>query len=185
MTETARREASYEDLLKVPSYLVAEILQGQLYTHPRPAPKHAHATSALDGKLFEPFNSGRGGPGGWWILMEPELHVGKDILVPDIAGWRRERMPKLPDTAWFELAPDWVCEILSPSTAQTDRSTKMPLYAQFGVTHLWLIDPDIKTLEAYERSEKSWLLLQTLKEDETVALPPFQALEFALSDLWP
>jgi Uma2 family endonuclease len=114
MAEPANREATYEDLLRVPPPLVAEILYGQLHTHPRPAPRHAIASSALGGALFDPFGRGSGGPGGWWILDEPEIHLGQHVVVPDIAGWRRERMPALPDTAWFALAPDWVCEVLSP-----------------------------------------------------------------------
>jgi len=135
MAEPAQREATYENLMQVPPHLVAEILYGRLHTHPRPAPRHARSTSALTGKLFGPYDEGDGGPGGWWILDEPELHLGSEVLVPDLAGWRRERMPQLPETAWFELAPDWVCEVLSPSTAQTDRSLKLPLYAKHGIRH--------------------------------------------------
>jgi Uma2 family endonuclease len=184
MAEPAKREATYEDLLQVPPHLVAELLFGVLHTHPRPAPKHARTSSALGGTLFDPFDTGRNGPGGWWILDEPELHLDQQVLVPDLAGWRRDRMPKLPDSAWFELAPDWVCEILSPATAQTDRSLKLPIYAQQGVNHLWLIDPELRILEAYERTNGKWLLLATLREDDEVRLPPFEAIGFALSVLW-
>lgn len=139
MSTPAERPATYEDLLRVPAHRVAEILDGQLHTHPRPAPRHAVSTSALSGKLFDPFGTGRGGPGGWWILVEPELHLEDQVMVPDLAGWRRERMSALPETAWFELAPDWVCEVLSPSTAKTDRVVKMPLYARYEVAWLWLV----------------------------------------------
>ena len=184
MGAPAHRHASYEDLLQVPEHLVAEILNGELHTHPRPAPKHTFSASAIGGKLFDPFGTGSGGPGGWWILDEPEVHLGADVVVPDLAGWRRERMPELPGNAWFELAPDWACEILSPSTAQTDRSIKMPLYAKHGVSHLWLVDPLLKTLEAYELTEGRWSLLTTLKEDDAVRLAPFDAVEFSLGDLW-
>ena len=184
MAEPANREATYEDLLRVPPPLVAEILYGQLHTHPRPAPRHGIASSALGGALFDPFGRGSGGPGGWWILDEPEIHLGQHVVVPDIAGWRRERMPALPDTAWFALAPDWVCEVLSPATAQTDRSLKLPLYAEQGVNHCWLVDPLLRTLEAYALSDGRWLLLATLKEAEPVRLPPFAAIEFALDPLW-
>jgi Uma2 family endonuclease len=129
MSEPVARRATYEDLLQVPEHLVAEIIHGQLVTHPRPAPRHARASSSLGDELVSPFDKGRGGPGGWWILDEPELHLGAHVLVPDLAGWRRERMRSLPDTAWFELAPDWVCEVLSPGTARLDRVEKLPIYA--------------------------------------------------------
>lgn len=184
MGEPALRQATYEDLLQVPEHLVAEILNGELHTHPRPAPRHVRATSILGGKFTEPFDLGSGGPGGWWILDEPELHLGAQVMVPDLAGWRRERMPELPETAWFELAPDWVCEVLSPSTAKDDRTIKMSLYARHGVGHLWLVDPLLKTLEAYELREGQWSLLTTLKDDDQTRLVPFDAIEFSLADLW-
>ncbi|MDN5937401.1 MAG: Uma2 family endonuclease [Salinisphaera sp.] len=184
MTETAQRPATYEDLLAVPARLVAEIVNGRLETHPRPAPKHARASSSLGDELLSPYDKGRGGPGGWWILDEPELHLGGHVLVPDLAGWRRERMPSLPDTAWFELAPDWVCEVLSPRTARIDRAEKLPIYAELAVRHAWLIDPDIRTLEAYENRDGHWLLLGTLEEDNPVSVAPFDAISFDLSALW-
>jgi hypothetical protein len=185
VTRPAERLASYEDLLALPENLVGEILSGTLYTHPRPAPRHAYAYSALGYLIGGPFGGGIGGPAGWWIIDEPELHLGGDILVPDIAGWRRERMPRMPETAWFELSPDWVCEILSPSTARTDRAIKMPLYAREGVAHLWLVDPGAQTLEVYALQERGhWLLLDTLKEDDRVSQPPFEAVTFALDALW-
>jgi Uma2 family endonuclease len=185
MTEAALRKATYDDILALPENLVGEILAGHLYTHPRPAPKHARAYSALGGNLWDPFDGGNDGPGGWWILDEPELHLGEDVIVPDLAGWRRERMPTLPETAWFELAPDWVCEILSPSTTRTDRALKMPIYAREGIPHLWLADPDARTLEVYNLQENGhWLLLTTLKEDDAVQQPPFDAISFPLDGLW-
>ena len=186
MSAPAFREARYEDLFDLPQHLVGEIIAGQLHTHPRPAPKHARAESALTGNLWNPFDNGTGGPGGWWILDEPELHLEGHILVPDLAGWRRKRMPTLPETAWFELAPDWVCEILSPSTARIDRASKMPLYGTFGVKHLWLVDPDARTLEVYAlQKDRRWTLLNTLKDDDPVAQPPFDAITFPLDRLWP
>ena len=185
MPHTAERTATYEDLLRVPEHLVAEILNGSLVTHPRPSPRHAMASSVLGIEVGDAYFRGRGGPGGWWILDEPELHLGSDILVPDLAGWRRERMPQLPETAWFDLAPDWVCEILSPSTARDDRVVKMPIYAREGVGHIWLIDPDQKTLEVYALQDERWLLLGAHKDDEQVSPPPFEALELELSVLWP
>lgn len=184
MAEPASREATYDDLLRVPPPLVAEILYGQLHTHPRPAPKWAYAYSVLGAKLSAALDRSEDDARGWWILDEPEIHLGRHVIVPDIAGWRRERMPALPDTAWFALAPDWVCEVLSPATAQTDRSIKLPLYAEQGVGHCWLVDPLLRTLEAYALSDGRWLLLATLKEAEPVRLPPFDAIEFSLAALW-
>jgi len=126
MAEPASRDATYEGPAAVPPLLVAEILCGQLHTHPRPAPRHAVASSALGGALFDPFGRGTAGPGGWWILDEPEIHLDRHVVVPDIAGWRRERLPALPETAWFAIAPDWVCEVLSPATAQTTAASSCP-----------------------------------------------------------
>jgi Uma2 family endonuclease len=184
MTEPAERLATYEDLLRVPAHLVAEIIGGRLVTHPRPAPRHLLASSSLGEEIGGPFHKGRGGPGGWWILDEPELHLGPHVLVPDLAGWRQERMPSLPATAWLEIAPDWICEVLSPSTASGDRAEKLPIYAEHGVSHAWLIDPDLRTLESFEIREGRWLLLTTLTDRDQVSLPPFDAIAFDLSLLW-
>lgn len=184
MNEPARKLATYEDLFDLPENLVGEIINGRLITCPRPAPRHARTHSSLGVRIGGPFDLGDGGPGGWWILDEPELHIAGDILVPDLAGWRRERMPRLPDTAWFETVPDWVCEILSPSTARDDRAEKMPLYAQMGVKHAWLADPVLRTLEAYENQQGHWLLLQTLTDNARVAVAPFDAVEWELGVLW-
>lgn len=185
MNDPANSIASYNDILDLPEHLVGEIIGGQLYTSPRPAPKHALVYSNMGYTLGGPFHQGIGGPGGWWIIDEPELHLGADIVVPDLAGWRRERLPELPDSAWFELPPDWVCEILSPSTAQNDRGVKMPIYAREGVRHLWLIDPDLRTLEAYTLSDNGlWSLLGTLSDDAPVSVEPFDAIEFPLDRLW-
>ncbi len=179
------RPACYEDLLDLPERLVGEIIGGRLVTHPRPTPRHARAHTRLGAELDGPFDQGRGGPGGWWILDEPEIHIDADILVPDLAGWRRERLPSLPQTAWFEQAPDWVCEVLSPSTARVDRVEKLPPNARCGVGHAWLVDPELRTLEAYANGEERWVLLATLKDDDPAALPPFAAVTFSLAGLWP
>lgn len=184
MAEAVPKPATYEDLLSVPDILVAEIIYGVLHTHPRPAPRHARASSSLGFEVGSPYDKGSGGPGGWWILDEPECHLGDDIFVPDIAGWRKENMPKLPETAWFELAPEWVCEVLSPSTARLDRAEKMPLYAHYGVKYIWLVDPDLKTLEAYKNVNGQWVLLTTLDNDKDVSVEPFDAISFSLSALW-
>ena len=176
--------ATYQDVLDAPPNMVAEVLHGALYTHPRPAIPHARASSALGVQLGGPFDYGRGGPGGWWIVDEPELHLGDDIVVPDLAGWRRTRMPELPDTAYCELAPDWACEVLSPATRALDRGAKQRIYAREGAGHLWFVDPDAQTLEAFELREGRWVLLGGRTGNASISLPPFEATRFDLSDLW-
>src|SRR5262249_14626112 len=158
MTATPRR-ATYEDLLAVPEHLVAEILDGELVTSPRPASPHAFAAGGMFAGLHGRFHGppgGAGAPGGWWMLCEPELHLGPDVLVPDAAAWRIDRMPVVPDVAAFTLAPDWVCEVVSSATARIDRARKMPIYAREGVRHLWLVDPVARTLEVYRLEGERW-----------------------------
>ena len=181
----APRRATYQDVLDAPEHRVAEIADGTLYTHPRPASLHALASSVLGRKIGNPYQDGVGGPGGWWIIDEPELHLGEDVLVPDLAGWRRERMAKFPDIAYFTLPPDWVCEVLSPSTRKLDLCAKRPVYAREGVAHLWLVDPVDRTLEAFELRDGQWVLIAAVKDDEPVCIRPFDAITFSLGDLWP
>ena len=181
----ARRRATYQDVLDAPPHRVAEIVDGTLHTHPRPAMLHALARSHLGDELVGPYGKGRGGPGGWWIIDEPELHLGEDILVPDLAGWRRERMPEYPETAYATLAPDWVCEVLSPSTRRLDLQGKRPVYAREEVRHLWLVDPTDRTLEAFELREGEWVLIAAAKDDDPIRIRPFDAITFSLGDLWP
>jgi Uma2 family endonuclease len=184
MGDPPKRRATYEDLLDVPKNLVAEIINGTLVTMPRPASRQALASSVLGGELTGPFHRSKGGPGGWILLDQPELHLHGDVLVPDLAGWRRERMPELPDATAFELAPDWTCEVLSPSTAATDRAEKMPIYAREHVEHMWLVDPLAKTLEAYYLESGRWVLLGTWRDDARVRVAPFDAFELELAGLW-
>ena len=179
------RKASYRDVLDAPPHMVAEVVQGALHLQPRPASRHALAGSSLGMALGTPFQWGRGGPGGWWIVDEPELHFGEDILVPDLAGWRRERMPDYPDTPYFTLAPDWVCEILSPSTRTFDLEEKRPIYAREGVHHLWFVDPAARALEAFALHGGDWTPAGSAQNDEPVSLPPFEAVTFPLDALWP
>ncbi|MXY66284.1 MAG: Uma2 family endonuclease [Gammaproteobacteria bacterium] len=177
--------ATYQDVLDAPPHKVAEIIEGILHMSPRPASMHAWASTGLGESIGPPFNRGRGGPGGWWIVDEPELHLGEDILVPDMAGWRRERMPEFPNVTFFTLAPDWACEILSPSTRALDQGIKRTIYAREGVAHLWFVDPDARTLEAFELHDGKWVLLETVTDNDPVSLPPFEAISFSLGDLWP
>jgi Uma2 family endonuclease len=183
--KTGKRAATYEDLLAVPEHLVAELLFGKLVTHPRPAPRHAVAASALGNVLGPPFQFGSGGPGGWIFMIEPELHLGEHVAVADLAAWRRERLPALPETAWLETSPDWVCEILSPSTQRHDRGDKRLIYAEAGVGHLWHVDPVLQMLEVFELRDGKWLLLGVFHDDAPVHAPPFAGLTFQLGLLWP
>ena len=180
-----RPRATYQDVLDAPAHRVAEIVDGTLHTHPRPAMPHARASSGLEVKIGGPFDYDSDGPGGWWIIFEPELHLGDDILVPDLAGWRRERMPEYPETAYVTLAPDWVCEVLSASTRRLDLHGKRPVYAREGVAHLWLVDPVDRTLEAFELRDGQWVLIATAADDDPVRIRPFDAITFSLGDLWP
>ncbi len=178
------RPATYDDLMKVPDIMVAEIVDGELHASPRPAPRHANAGSSLGVLVGGPYHHGRGGPGGWWILDEPELHFGRDVLVPDLAGWRRTRLPRLPDTAYFAVVPDWVCEVLSPSTASLDRAKKLKIYAREGVAHAWFADPIARTLEVMRLDSGRWTILATHAGSETVRTEPFTEIELELSSLW-
>jgi hypothetical protein len=182
----ARRDSGrlYAAMAALPEGVVGEIMYGGLYVHPRPAAGHAAAATQLMMRIGPPFRFGEGGPGGWWILDEPELHFQRDteILVPDIAGWRCARMPQLPEDQRFEVVPDWVCEVLSPSTASQDREIKMPLYAHYGVDHAWLVDPRAKRVEVYSRDGEEWQHVATVTGDQRIIAPPFEAV--ALPPPW-
>ncbi len=170
--------------MELPDNLVAEIVGGELPLSPRPAPRHAVAKVAIGALIATPFHFGRGGPGGSWILPEPEIHLAADVVVPDFGGWRRTRMPSPPETAYFELAPDWICEILSPSTASFDRIRKLAVYAREGVCHAWLVDPLARTLEVLRPEAGHWVIVSSHEGDETVRAEPFAEVELELSDLW-
>lgn len=182
-----KRRATYADLAKVPDTLVAEIIDGELITSPRPASPHARAATVLGGDLGPPFDRPLGdpaGPGGWWLLFEPELHLGDDVLVPDYAGWRRQRMPVLPNVAAFEQTPDWLCEVVSPTTGAIDRGRKMRIYARERVGHLWLIDPLARTLEVYRLESDRWAVASTHGASDAVRAEPFDAVELQLARWW-
>lgn len=190
MAEPRRRRATYDDILALPEHVVGEIISGELIVSPRPASPHARASSLVGRDLGDPFDRPPGGdaPGGWWLIDEPELHLGNDIVVPDLAGWRRERMPKIPNVTAFELSPDWVCEIVSPSTVRIDRTSKMAIYARAQVPHLWLIDPIARTLESYrldlDLDHEHWIVAATHAGEEKIRVAPFQAVELDLSRWW-
>ena len=179
-----QKPATYADLEALPSDKIGELIGGVLYASPRPSLSHGWAASELLGELRNPFGRGSGGPGGWRFIYEPELHLGDDVLVPDIAGWRRERMPKVPPGVGAKVAPDWVCEVLSPSTAALDRDKKMTVYAREGVRHVWLVDPKVRTLEVFRLDASHYLALATHAGEATVRAEPFDALALELHVLW-
>lgn len=179
------RPATYADIEALPANMVGEIIFGVLHAHPRPAPRHGVAAGELQHELTGPFRRGRGGPGGWIFVVEPELHLGPHVVVPDIAAWTRERLTPFPNTAFIETQPDWLAEILSPSTQAVDRTDKLAVYAAFGVGHCWYVDPIARTLEVFALTDDKWLLAATFKDADPVCAPPFEAHTFALDVLWP
>jgi len=176
----------YDQLMALPEGLTGEILNGQVHAQPRPSAPHMGVESALQIELGGPFDRGRGGPGGWRILVEPEIHFLRDreVCVPDLAGWRKARLPRLPADQRFEVVPDWVCEILSPSTESKDRQIKIPIYARYGVGFAWLVDPLKQALDAFALEQGEWRELGAWRGDDTVAVQPFDAVRIALADLW-
>jgi Uma2 family endonuclease len=186
--KAAKRPATYDDVLAAPEHKVAEIIEGELVLSPRPAGPHSAAASALGEELGPPFKRGRGGPGGWIILDEPEVHLGPDVLVPDLAGWRLETMSAVPRApAYFTKRPDWLCEVLSPSTERYDRGAKIRLYAMAGVTNAWLVNPLQHTLEVLRLSASTpevWTSLGVFTNDAKVRAEPFEAVELDLAVLW-
>lgn len=180
-----RKAATYADLLQLPENVVGQIIDGDLYAMPRPSIPHAVGATGLSSQLGPAFGFGQfGGPGGWWILAEPELHLSEHVLVPDLAGWRKTRMPKPPQTTFIDLAPDWVCEILSPSTEHLDRKKKRAIYAQHRIPYLWLVDPARRTLEALRLSGDLYSVIATWVADDKARIEPFDAIEFDLNMLW-
>ena len=182
--EMERKPATYADLEALPDNVVGEIVGGVLHASPRPAGPHAVAGSRLGFELGGPFDRGRNGPGGWVLLYEPELHLGADVLVPDLVGWRRERMPRPTSHVAYTVAPDWVCEVLSPSTKNLDREEKLPVYAREGVRHVWLVDPKARTLEVLRLDATGYTVLAVHEGDAPVRAEPFDAVELDLPFLW-
>ncbi len=184
MSAPAKRLATYDDVLAAPANLVAELIYGTLITSPRPAVPHAHTASVLGMDLGSPFQRGRGGPGGWWILDEPEVHLAGNVLVPDLAGWRRARLPQPPNSPYFELPPDWLCEVLSPSTEAFDRTDKLAIYGAAGVRWTWLVNPTLHTLEVLQQQDGRWTVEVSYRGMAAVRAKPFDAIELVLADLW-
>lgn len=187
-TEPARKRATYEDVLRAPEHMTAEVLDGELHLMPRPRRAHLRSATGLGSFLFGAFQVGLGGPGGWTIIDEPELHLGPgpDILVPDLGGWRPGRLVDAEgvDEPFITTVPDWLCEILSPGTARIDRMKKMPIYAREGVGHVWLVDPKERTVEVFRHHGSSYELVGTMGGDDAVRAEPFDAVEIPTAFLW-
>ncbi|NLJ27076.1 MAG: Uma2 family endonuclease [Deltaproteobacteria bacterium] len=184
MSEPVKRKAAYEDLFSIPENMTGEIINGELVVTPRPSRKHIYTATALGGEVIPPYQFGRGGPGGWIILMEPEIGLGEHILVPDLAGWKEERFPDEEPHNWISVVPDWICEVLSPSTLKRDKMEKMPIYARRGVPYFWLIDPVAETLDVFRLEHGNWMVAGLYVEDAKVRAEPFTEIEINLSDLW-
>jgi hypothetical protein len=179
-----QRPATYADVEALPDHVVGEILDGEMHVSPRPRSRHALAAAGLLWRLGPPFHDGSDGPGGWWLLSEPELHLGNDIVVPDLAGWRRERLPLLPDVPYFTLAPDWLCEVVSPSTERLDRGRKLGVYAREGVPYVWLVNPVARTLEILVLEGGRYSIFGVFSGAASIQAPPFEAIAVHLDGLW-
>lgn len=184
MSESPKKGATYKDVVAAAPDKIAELMYGDLYLSPRPSPRHVNAASALTSDLHDAFQRGRSGPGGWRILFEPELHLLVDVLVPDIAGWRRGTMPELPEDPWFDATPDWVCEVISPSTSRIDREKKLPIYARSRVPYVWIVDPALRTLEVLRREGDGYVLVSAHFGEPAVCVPPFEEVAIELGPLW-
>ena len=176
-----KKGATYDDLRDVPDHFVAEMFDGDLYAFPRPALPHANAASTLLSEIHGAFH--RKGPGGWVILFEPELHFGHDVLVPDLAGWRRAGLPNVPPDAYLTLAPDWICEVLSTSTEALDRGQKLRIFGREGVAHAWLVDPLARSLEVLSLESGRWTQRGRYDGEAKVRAAPFDAVEVELGAL--
>jgi len=185
MAEVARKKATHDDLHKVPENMIGEIIDGEIIATPRPSRRHGYTTTALGVAIGGRYQFGqRGGPGGWIFIIEPEIGLGNDILVPDLAGWKRDRFPREEGHNWISIAPDWICEVLSPRTFRKDKVVKMPLYAQHGVQYFWLIDPVAKTLDIFRLEAGRWVVAGLYAENDIARADPFPEVEVDLSFLW-
>jgi Uma2 family endonuclease len=177
--------ATYQDVLNAPDHKIAEILEGELFLSPMLAPRVGVVHSGLLAILGNAFDRADGGPGGWWILSKPEIHLGEHVVVPDLCGWRREDLPTIPDVDYFTGPPSWVCELLAPPTERFDRSRKLRIYAEAGVPHAWLVKPSDRTLEVLRLREGLWTIVGVWEDAAVVRAEPFEAIELSLAQLWP
>lgn len=188
MSSPVKRDKTLtQQLLDLPENQRGEIINGELVVSPRPSGGHIVGTSAIGSEILGPYQQGRGGPGGWWILIEPEIEFEfeKNHFVPDLAGWKKERMPIPPKGHIFTIVPDWICEFVLPSSVRMDRVVKFRNYAQYGVKYYWIADPEVRALECFKLSpEKQWLSLGSFQLNDKVRVEPFDAIEIDLSLLW-
>lgn len=186
-TASQKKSSLYERLLALPDNVIGEIINGELVVSPRPGGMHLLAASVLNRRIGSPFSDGIGGPGGWWILEGPEIEFEneKQHYVPDLAGWKKERMPQVPVGHIFTVVPDWVCEIVSPSSRRYDRIEKFKVYGLHGVGYYWVIDPEAQSLEAYQLENGRWLAIGGFSQTERARVPPFETVEIDLALLWP
>lgn len=174
-----RNSASAEDAFaNAPSNLRAELLHGTVLMAPAPAPLHQVHVAELLRRLSGYDRRGRGptDPGGWLIVPDPEVDLGEapDKFRPDVAGWRFERATFSLREPAITVAPDWVCEVLSPSTETIDRAIKAPLYASYGVEWLWLIDPEDCSIEVFHNDRGTFRPTHTFRASSAGSLPPFE-----------
>jgi Uma2 family endonuclease len=184
VSRTAERPATYEDLLKVPDNLIAELIDGELFTSPRPPSRYMRAASRLYRQVGNAFDADEVGATNWWITFADQINLEPDVFVPDVAGWRRERVPDWPRDEYWNVAPDWVCEVVSPSTGRLDRVRKLPGYAFHGIPYAWMLDPLLQTLEVYRLEQGRWVTIATHGGDDVVRAEPFEAAEIRLASLW-
>jgi Uma2 family endonuclease len=185
-TKPSPRAPTLADLDALPPGIVGEIIEGVLYTMTKPRARHQRTTWTVGGRIGEPFDRGRGGPGGWWIVTEPGIELPDTLEIsPDAAGWRRERMPELPVDEPIRVVPDWVCEILSPTTRRYDQSVKMPYYAKVGVPFLWLVDIDARVLTVHRLESSDWCIIGTYRDETEARIAPFDAVPLNIADWWP
>jgi Uma2 family endonuclease len=185
MSQPLRRPATYADLLALPEDVRAEILDGEISVMPAPRPRHSKPQRALGRFIGGPFDDddGFGGPGGWWIFVEVDVQLGRDVVRPDLSGWRRERLSE-PDVRPITVTPDWVCEILSEKHEARDRVKKKHLYAQHGIRHYWLVDPEARTLEAFALVDGRWVDAGTFDHTAVARIAPFEAVELPVGRLF-
>jgi Uma2 family endonuclease len=181
----ARKLPTLEDLESLPPGMKGEIIEGVLYTMTRPRASHQRALRTIGSRLGDPFDDGKGGPGGWWILPEPGIELpDTPEISPDLAGWRRDRMPTLPEEEPIRIPPDWVCEILSPSTRRHDLLIKKPYYARVGILHHWLVDREARTLTSYRLEAGHWVELGVYGDDCEARIEPFDAVPLDVAGFW-
>jgi Uma2 family endonuclease len=184
----AQHAATAADLLAIPEpERFHEVIDGELVRKAAPSGPHGRAQSRVVAKIGGPYDRRPGGraPGGWWIVTEVEIELEvRQVYRPDVTGWRRERLPELPDQTPITVRPDWVCEILSESNARNDLVRKMRGYHRAGVPHYWIVDPREQTLTVYRWTAEGFLLALAAERHERVRAEPFADIELFVGSLF-